>query len=74
MPSDAHPESKSGALDGFPVGPDTVGLLTRRLVEPVYLFRLGKETNRIEEVQQWQVRKWEEVQEVYEHPRRTDPE
>ncbi len=67
----AHPESKSADVDGFQAGPETVGLLRRRRVEPVYLFRLGKETNRIEEVEQGQVRTWEEVQEVYEHPRRT---
>ena len=66
----AHPESKSAGPDGFPAGPQTIGLLTRRHVEPVYLFRLGKETNRLEEVEQGQIRTWEEVQEVYEHPRR----
>lgn len=67
----AHAESKSADLTGVPAGPETEGQLARRHVEPVYIFRLGKETNRIEEVEQGHIRTWEEVQEVYEHPRRT---
>jgi len=42
----AHPEAKSAGPKGEPTGPATAGLLQRRHVEPVYLFRLGKESNR----------------------------
>src|SRR6266704_2727213 len=58
-------------LYGPPTGPATTGLLQRRHVEPVYCFRIGKESNRLEEVEQGQVRTLDEVQEIFEHPRRT---
>jgi hypothetical protein len=67
----AHPEAKSAGPTGEPTGPATAGLLRRRHVEPVYLYRIGKESNRLEELEQGQVRTLEEVQEIFEHPRRT---
>ena len=67
----AHPEAKSAGPTGEPTGPATAGLLQRRHVEPVYRFRIGKESNRLEEVEQGQVRALEEVQEIFDHPGRT---
>lgn len=67
----AHTEAKSAGPTGEPTGPATAGLVQRRHVEPVYLFRIGKESNRLEEVEQGQVRTLEEVQEIFEHPVRT---
>lgn len=67
----AHAEAKSAGPNGEPAGPATAGLLQRRHVEPVYCFRIGKESNRLEEVEEGQVRTLDEVQEIFEHPRRT---
>jgi len=67
----AHTEAKSAGPTGESTGPQTSGLLQRRHVEPVYCFRIGKESNRLEEVEQGQVRTLEEVQEIFEHPRQT---
>jgi hypothetical protein len=64
-----HPEPKSAAPDGTPCGPNTVGLLVRR---PIYAFgvlHIGKEANRLEEVEAGLVHEWAAVQQTYSDPR-----
>lgn len=46
-----HPEAKSSGSDGRPCGRGTVGLLGRRTVRTAYLVHLGKEANKLEEVE-----------------------
>lgn len=67
----AHPEAKSAGPSGEPTSSTTAGLLQRRHVEPVYFYRIGKESNRLEEVERGEIRTLEEVQEILEHPRAT---
>jgi hypothetical protein len=67
----AHAESKSAGPDGQRATSTTVGLLARRHVTPVYVFHLGKETNQLEEVEQGQVRDLDDVQELFENPKRS---
>jgi hypothetical protein len=64
-----HPERKSLGLDGLPCGRRTVGLLRRRPVVLGDLVHIGKETNRLEEVEQGLVHDWDEVQLVLREPR-----
>jgi hypothetical protein len=68
-----HPEPKSLGSDGKPCGPATIGRLSRRPVfgmpNPIYI---GKESNRLEEVEQGTVHDWEEVRNVYYDPQ-ADP-
>src|SRR3989442_7183675 len=45
-----HPESKSASPDGIPCARGTVGLLQRRPVRAVRLRYVGKESNKLEEV------------------------
>ncbi len=40
-------------------------------MKPVYLFRIGKESNRYEEVERGEIRELDEVQEILENPRAT---
>jgi hypothetical protein len=68
---EAHPESKSAGPDGHPVESTTLGLLRRRHVEPVYFYRIGKESNRYEGVDRGELRSVDEVQEIVENPRAT---
>lgn len=63
-----HPESKSLGPDGSPCGQRTVGLLRRRPVVLGELVHIGKETNRLEEVEQGLVHDWNEVQLVFREP------
>lgn len=46
-----HPEAKSTGPDGEPCGRGTVGLLQRRIVQETYLAHVGKEANKLEEVE-----------------------
>ncbi|MEZ4412421.1 MAG: helix-turn-helix transcriptional regulator [Gemmatimonadales bacterium] len=64
----AHPESKSAAPGGARVTGRTVGLLERRHVTPLYFFRLGKESNKLEAVLRGEIQALEEVQEIHENP------
>lgn len=64
-------ESKSATSGGWVADGMTVGLLARRHVMPVYFFSIGKESNRLEEVERGEVRILDEVQEVLEDPKRT---
>ncbi|MEA2596172.1 MAG: hypothetical protein QOF01_2641 [Thermomicrobiales bacterium] len=46
-----HPEAKSVGEDGKPCDRGTVGLLERRVVSPSQLVHVGKESNKLEEVE-----------------------
>lgn len=63
-----HPEPKSLESDGLPCGRLTIGLLRRRPVVLGELVHIGKETNRLEEVEQGLVHDWDEVQLVFREP------
>jgi hypothetical protein len=67
-----HPEAKSAGPDGEPCGRGTVGLLGRRAVRTAYLVHLGKEANKLEEVEAGLEHDPDEVYTAYADPRR-DP-
>jgi hypothetical protein len=46
-----HPEAKSADADGRACRRQTVGLLRRRIVQETYVAHVGKETNKLEEVE-----------------------
>lgn len=56
-----HPESKSAASDGTPCGPHTRGELRRRHVVAASVGHIGKETNKLEDVQKGLMHDWESV-------------
>jgi len=60
-----HPEPKSAGPDGSPCGRETIGLLQRRHLQVVAVELIGKESNRMEEVQNGLVHDWDEVVESY---------
>ena len=64
-----HSEPKSAGPHGNPCGPHTRGLLSRRKIYAAYVKLVGKEANKIEEVEHEQIHDWEEVQEEYFDPR-----
>jgi hypothetical protein len=44
-----HPEAKAADRDGYPAGPETIGLLGRLRVRSRKLARIGKEIDRLDE-------------------------
>ena len=64
----SHPEPKSAAADGRPSNRHTVGLLQRRHVSVGSIMYVGKETNRLEDVDNGLVHDWSEVYSVYKNP------
>mgnify|MGYP006281429247 CR=1 FL=1 len=60
-----HPEPKSAGPYGRPCGRETVGLLRRRYLQVVAVELIGKESNRMEDVQNGLVHDWDEVVESY---------
>jgi hypothetical protein len=64
-----HPEPKSAASNGFPCSPATRGLLGRRHVHAASICYIGKESNRLDEVEENLVHNWDEVREVYFDPK-----
>ncbi len=62
---EVHPEPKSAALDGSPCGPGTRALLRRRAVRVGRVVHIGKESNRLEDIEAGLVHDIEEVVEVY---------
>ena len=60
----AHPEAKSLDPDGTTCGPVTRGLLGRRPIRAATISLLGKEANRLEEVESGQVLDLEDAQTV----------
>jgi DNA adenine methylase len=69
---ETHPEPKSAAADGTPCSRTTRGLLQRRPVRATSIVYIGKESNRLEEVEEGLIHSPDEVQEVYRDPRQ-DP-
>ena len=65
-----HPEAKSLGSDGKPCGRGTVGLLSRRPVADLTLSSIGKESNRLEDVEAGLVHGSTEVLNSYDDPRR----
>jgi hypothetical protein len=63
-----HPETKSLAPDGTPCTRSTAGLLRRRPVAALYVTHVGKESNRLEEVEAGLVHDPEEVYTEYPDP------
>jgi ferredoxin len=63
-----HPEAKSLGPNGMPCGRRAVGLLQHRPVALGELVHIGKETNRLEEVEQGLVHDWDQVQLVFQDP------
>jgi hypothetical protein len=61
-----HPESKSLGPDSEPCRNETVGLLARRHVVPSWIQHIGKEANRLEDVERGDVQEWDEVLERFE--------
>lgn len=57
-----HSEAKNLGPDGMPCGRQTVRLLQRRPVTPGEVVYVGKETNRLEEVEAGAIHDWKEVQ------------
>jgi hypothetical protein len=68
----AHAESKSAAPDGSPCGPLTTGELQRRMIHVGRIVYVGKESNRLEEVDAGVLHDEAEFLNVYKDPRR-DP-
>ena len=67
-----HPEPKSADQEGHACDRTTVGLLYRREVHVGSIVYVGKESNRLEEVEHGVVHDWQDVQDVYSDPRRDD--
>ncbi len=63
---EVHPEPKSAGDDGAPCGPGTRGLLRRRAVRVAKIVHIGKEANRLEDVEAGWIHDVHEVVEVYE--------
>ncbi|MDP9370918.1 MAG: helix-turn-helix domain-containing protein [Chloroflexota bacterium] len=65
-----HPEAKSANASGRPCDRKTVGLLHRRPVTALSITHVGKESNRLEDVQAGLVHDPEKVYTEYTDPRR----
>jgi hypothetical protein len=65
----SHPEPKSLGPDGEPCGPRTTGKLGRRPVFAISPIYVGKESNRLEEVEQATIHDWDEVRSEYHDPK-----
>ena len=63
-----HPESKSAAPDGNPCGPNTRGVLSRRSVHAAYVISIGKESNKLEEVEHQEIHDLDKVLQTYSDP------
>ncbi len=64
----SHPEPKSAGNDGEPCTRLTEGLLQRREISVGEILFVGKETNRLEDVQNGLVHDWSEVSAIYRNP------
>lgn len=63
-----HPEAKSAGKGGVPCEKQTVGLLQRRQVKVGYVVHVGKEANKLEQVEAGIVSVEDEVYNVYSDP------
>jgi hypothetical protein len=64
-----HPESKSAGADCRPCGPHTRGPLYRRHVYAAYVRLIGKESNKLDEVEHEMIDEWDDVREEYQDPK-----
>jgi len=60
-----HPEAKSAMLDGKPCAKSYAGVLSRRIVRPSAIKHIGKESNRIDDVENGSIRHADEVYTSY---------
>jgi hypothetical protein len=67
-----HPESKCADADGHPCGKQTVGLLGRRQIRVDQIRYIGKESNRLEDVDSGLVHAAQNVYTEYPDPRRDE--
>jgi hypothetical protein len=67
-----HPEAKSADAEGRPCGRQTVGLLRRRSVQETYMVHVGKEANKLEEVEAGLEQDAEVIYTEYGHPDRDE--
>lgn len=67
-----HPESKCADSNGVPCGKQTIGLLQRRHVRVRGLTHIGKESNRLEEVESGLIHSADGVSTEYIDPRREE--
>jgi hypothetical protein len=65
-----HPEAKSADAQGRACGRQTAGLLRRRVVQETYLAHIGKEANKLEEVEAGLERDAEAIYAEYQRPHR----
>jgi hypothetical protein len=62
---ETHPEVKSCGPDGEPCARHTVGLLQRRLLEALWVRAIGKESNKLDEVDVGIEHEWDAIRTVY---------
>src|SRR6185437_2805990 len=67
-----HPESKCADAHGSPCGKQTVGLLQRRHIRIEQIQYIGKESNRIEDVESGLIHSARSVYREYTYPRRDE--
>lgn len=67
-----HPEAKSCGPEGRPCDRQTVGLLGRRVVQETYIVHVGKEANKLEEVEAGLEQDPEVIYTEYQHPDRNE--
>ncbi len=67
-----HPESKCADASGKPCGKQTVGLLHRRHIQIDYITCIGKESNRLEDVEAGLIHSEQNVYTEYPDPQRDE--
>jgi len=67
-----HPGSKSADLKGKPSGRQTIGLLQRRHIRVGQIIYIGKESNRLEEIESGIIHSTQSVYTEYPDPRRDE--
>src|SRR5437879_37655 len=67
-----HPGSKSADSQGKPSGRQTIGLLQRRHIRVGQIIYIGKESNRLEEIESGTVHSAQSVYTEYPDPRREE--
>jgi len=65
-----HPGSKSADARGKPSGKQTVGLLHRRHIQVVQIIYIGRESNKLEEIEEGTIHSAKIVYTEYPDPRR----
>jgi hypothetical protein len=67
-----HPGSKSADAKGRPSGKQTIGLLQRRHIRVAQIIYIGKESNRLEEIESGTIHSAQAVYTEYPDPRRDE--